>query len=305
MDTVAFVEAEALRRYVRARAADCSAAERRGLDEWLAADSRHRDAYERLELTWRALDALADHACLRRRRYLPVFSFGWRAGLAAGLACALATLLVVFGGLRWGSQHYETVAGEHRRLVLADGSEVVLNANSAIDVVPGETQRIDLLRGDIYIAVSPAATGRLEVRAAGARIRDIGTRFAAALTARGGSVAVEAGEVEVEAGSARARLGVGRGADFAADHIEARPVAAVAPWRDGHWRFQATPLTELATELARQQSILLDLPDAAVGNLTISGSFDIAAPESVLWAVSQVHGLRLTQLSERHYALLR
>jgi len=61
----------------------------------------------------------------------------------------------------------------------------------------------------------------------------------------------------------------------------------------------------LAAEMARQQSIRVDIADPAVAALTVSGSFGFHEPERVLWAAAQVHGLRLQRLGEHHFSLLR
>jgi ferric-dicitrate binding protein FerR (iron transport regulator) len=49
--------------------------------------------------------------------------------------------------------------------------------------------------------------------------------------------------------------------------------------------------------------IRLDIPDPKVAALTVSGGVPISEPDRVLWAVAQVHGLKLDRLDERHYRL--
>jgi transmembrane sensor len=313
MNRAADAGSEALRRYVRARAPDFGADERRALDAWLAADAGHRAEYQRLERTWRALDGLADalkdaRASLTRKSGRPApqvrrWLFGGlvSAGLAAVLFVAVLPDAVVL-------RHFETSVAQQRTASLPDGIEITLNADSAVDVVEGKVPRIDLVRGDIFVDVRGSASGRLEVRAGGAIIRDIGTRFSVAVTDQGGTVAVEQGQVELRAGTAYLSVTAGHSADFdAASHIREQPLVAnaVAPWRNGRWQFTATPLSTLAAEMARQQSIRVDIADPAVAALTVSGSFGFHEPERVLWAAAQVHGLRLQRLGEHHFSLLR
>jgi len=308
MTKSAAVEREALRRYVRARAPDFSAEEKRDLDAWLATDASHREEYARLSETWRRLDGLAGLMGSLRARPNSVGS--WRYRLVGGLVAAGAAA-VLFLALRPQAPaplRLETAAAEHRVLKLADGTTIALDAESAIDLIEGDAPRVDLLRGDIYVDVRSHGTTHLEVRIAGAVIRDIGTRFAVAAVDNGGSVAVAEGVVELRAGTSMHMVHAGRAVRFDARgtfHEQVASTDGVAPWREQRWRFEATPLSVLAAEMARQQRIKVDIADPAVAALTVSGSFGFDEPERVLWAAAQVHGLKLKRLGERHFELQR
>lgn len=297
---------EAQRWFVRARAADFGAADRAGLDAWLGADPMHRDAYARVERDWRRLDALAPHlgriarpvaVRVPRWRWLPVGGV-----IAAGIAAAVWLLPAA------PARHFETPPGRHLDVALAGGVRLALDADSAVDVSSDRPPRIDLARGDVYVEVPSGSAGGVEVRVGAARIRDIGTRFAVAAREGGGSVAVAEGLVEVRVGASLLSIGAGRQARFdAGGRIVDQAVAEadVAPWQRGLMRFSAAPLAEVAAELARQQRIRVDLPDPGVADLRVSGSFGIDAPQQVLWAVAQVHRLRIERLGDRHFALRR
>lgn len=301
---------EALRRFVRARADDFAAEERTELENWLAADAVHRREYQRLHDTWDALDGLAGHlpqtgdakAAVAARFVRPA-RWLWAGGLAA--ACAAVLAFVLPGA---AVQHYETRPGEHATVTLAGGIAVALDADSAMDVVTSRPIRVELRRGNIHVDV-PAGTGTgLEVAVGTVRIRDIGTRFAVAATGAGGRVAVAEGLVEIRAGADTLVLGSGRRAEFVAEGILSDRLLAtsdIAPWLRGQWHFEATPLAELAKEAAREQRIRVDIDDPGVAALKISGRFDMQEPERMLWAVSQVHGLKLRRLGERHFSLSR
>ena len=178
------IEQQALQRFVRARAPDFGADEQRELDDWLA-DEAHRAEFARLQNTWTALDGLAGQVGSLRPHPNPLRS--WWARSVGGLVVAGAAA-VLFLAIRPAApipQRYETAVAEHRVLKLADGTTVSLNAESAIDLVDGDAPRIDLVRGDIFIDVRSHDKANLEVRARGATIRDIGTRFSVAATRYG------------------------------------------------------------------------------------------------------------------------
>lgn len=308
---------QALHWFVRSRAPDFSGAERQRMEAWLDADAAHRAEYERLRDTWGKLDGLAPHLEALRPAAPPSLADmrsirpalprrGW---IFPALACAMAVMVMA----AWlfprqvETLHYQTTPGQHLTVAVAEGIEAVLDADSAISVARSEPPRIELLRGDVYFAVDRAGGG-LEVMAGQTRIRDIGTRFAVAVREHGGHVAVAEGMVEIQAGGTHRTAAAGLRVDFDGTGITGEKHLAaedVAPWRDGQWRFAATPLAEIAAEMARQQGIRLDIPDPRVAALTVSGNFDIKEPGRVLWAIAQVHGLKTQRVGERHFQLAR
>ncbi len=302
---------EALRWFVRTRASDFSDAESQELNRWLSADPANRQAFADLRSTWRELDGIKAHlphrkvcaksAAIRPRRP------AWLLPLGSALASA-ALLVAVLVPHEDVILSFDAPPGEHREITLADGSQLALDADSKVTVTESIPPRIILLQGSAYIDVNDKSSGQLEVRVGATRIRDIGTHFSVSRRADRGSVAVAEGQVEVMLDQRLVMVTAGHGVDFDANGIVAESVIAandVAPWRLGLWHFNATPLAEVAGELARQQRIQLDFPDAKVAALTVSGSFPIREPDKVLWAVAQVHALKLKRLGDRHYELRR
>lgn len=312
---------EALRWFVRARAADFGSDERQRMESWLDADPTHRREFERLHDTWGKLDSLEPHIDALRpaaptvlaaqRPAMPPPTQSWRVLPAlAGAMAALSIAALLFLTLHQvETLRYETPPGEHLAVTVSEGIETILDADSAIKVVHSNPPRIELLRGNAYFAVNHNSTGGgLEVMVGQTRIRDIGTRFAVAAKGTGGYVAVAEGLVEIRTSSTLRTAGAGQRVDFDAEHITGERKLAeedVAPWRNGQWRFAATQLAEIAAEMGRQQRIRLDIPDPKVAALTVSGNFDIEEPDRVLWAVAQVHGLKTQRLGERHFQLGR
>lgn len=306
------IDEEALGWFVRSRAGDFSADERQRRDAWLAADPAHRSAFGALGSVWEQLDDIAAILPARVRaipRSAPRRSaFRWLRLLPLGGALATATILA-FVFLLPGDEilrSIEAPLGQHRQLTFADGTHLSLDADSVVRVSDSLPPRIELVKGKLYLDVAHPSSGQLEVRAGTTRIRDIGTRFAISLRDGLGQVSVAEGQVEIKDEQRLLVLFAGRGADFGPQGIVGERAIAdadIAPWRNGQWRFVATPLSELIDELARQHRIRLDIPDPRVAALTVSGSFPISEPDRVLWAVAQVHNLKLDRIDERHYRL--
>ena len=306
------IDDEALHWFVRSRAGDFAIDERQRRDAWLAADPAHQAAYDALGTIWNRLDDIAALLPARVRAIpqpaprRPAFSLSRLLPVGGALASAAILAFVFLLPREEILRSIETPPGQHRQLTFADGTRLSLDADSVALVNDTLPPRIELVKGKLYLDVANSSSGQLEVRAGTTRIRDIGTRFAINLRNGHGQVAVAEGQVEIKDEQRLLMLFAGRGADFGAQGIvgeRAIAEADIAPWRNGQWRFAATPLTELADEMARQQSIRLDITDPNVAALTVSGNFPISEPDRVLWAVAQVHNLKLDRLDERHYRL--
>ena len=201
--------------WLTARAEGFSSAQKRDFDRWCRADPRHGAAVARLE----AACALLEKMPLVRAELLPVVEFpaplrAPRApapaprrivtplrvavGLAAGLALA-------FVGARWvtppnptADQIFATSAGGYERVVLADGSDLELNADTRLRVslTPHE-RRVDLAAGEAHFTVAPNPARPFTVSAGGVAVRAVGTAFNVRLATTAVEVLVTEGKVSV------------------------------------------------------------------------------------------------------------
>ncbi|HBO5219717.1 TPA: DUF4880 domain-containing protein, partial [Pseudomonas aeruginosa] len=150
---------------IRLDGGDLDRSRREALDGWLAADPRHPAALALAQRTWKQLGSLAEP---RTMVQTPVASAlrraggrrkGWR-----GWAAAAAVLLALGSawndrdaGVSWLADH-ATGKGEVRILRLVDGSEVELDAQSAIDVAyDSRERRVRLLEGSAIFRAAPRA----------------------------------------------------------------------------------------------------------------------------------------------------
>jgi transmembrane sensor len=220
------LEAQAAAWLVRGEAADYSQEERARLEEWLAADTRHRAAYVRMQAAWgragqfrrlRPLDGtvnadllsetilpslqgadrapVSPHSSPDRSR--PRLEAAFAAAAVAALAIGLTAWLVTG---RVGGERYGTDYGGFERITLRDGSTVNMNTDSRIRVSLTETRReVRLERGEALFVVAPDAARPFEVVAAETRVRALGTAFSVRI--RNGErvdVLVTAGVVAVD-----------------------------------------------------------------------------------------------------------
>ncbi|SDV46244.1 FecR domain-containing protein [Chitinasiproducens palmae] len=230
-------------------------------------------------------------------------------------------LLAGTGALAWGGREllpwpvwaadYRTGVGARRALVLADGSRLTLNTDTAVDVrFDVRTRRIMLWRGEILIVTGhgAAAGGRpLRVETAQGSILALGTRFSVRQEDRRSRVAVFEGAVSVEPrrGGAPLRLSAGEQTTFSAGGA-ALPSSAEANalgWTRGELIVEQMRLDAFLRELDRYRPGVLRC-DPAVAALRVSGVFPIGEPERVLAALERALPVR-AHYATRYWVMVR
>jgi transmembrane sensor len=171
-------------------------------------------------------------------------------------ATAMMMGLWLFSGDKSGVSHPSSptaVVIEPRRLVLADGSIVVLREGAEISAdFSGTARRVILRRGEAHFAVVKDHARPFIVTALGTDVRAVGTAFSVGLGGAAvdvlvteGRVAVEPatnGAAEVDAGQ-RARV-PGAGARPEVSAVSPAELAQASAWRVPHIEFSRTPLAE-------------------------------------------------------------
>lgn len=128
---------------------------------------------------------------------------GAQGGYAARRFFAIAATLLVAIGAVGAHQYltrnvYETDIGEQRTINLADGSTLILNADSRVKVRYSETERtIDLEEGQALFKVARNPSRPFVVRSGDASVRAVGTQFDVYRKSTGTTVTVVEGKVAV------------------------------------------------------------------------------------------------------------
>jgi len=276
-------------------------AERGELDAWLREDPRNRRTFEELRQTWSLLDRLSDRlpdyqlAALVRPERSRLFSGRkkyWEAAAAAMLVIALGAGLWMTR--RPGVQLLSTAVGQHRRVRLADGTELTLNTDTVLAVsLTSQRRDVYLRRGEAHFDVVHDAARPLFVHVSDALIRDVGTQFEVRLHPdRDIDVLVDEGQVEVRGALTAAAPGVAYGGnegwvravtageqlsiagpDLKVMSVSPQQVADDLAWREGALVFGGEPLSQALAEVSRytRTRIVLKGPEAAA--LRISGRF--------------------------------
>ncbi|MBR8656883.1 FecR domain-containing protein [Achromobacter sp. Marseille-Q0513] len=297
--------------FVRLGAEEAGAADEAAWRDWLAADARHRRAWERVEALGRQfgqVQARAGLAALERpasggRRQREDFQ-GAAAG-TGGLAAA---------GLPWRAWTADLSAGigQTRVATLDDGSLLTLNTDSAADVRFSDALRLIVLRqGELHIAthrdaMTPARP--LAVDTPMGRVFALGTRYSVRLHDDRVRVAVNEGAVRIEpavAGAAGARrVEAGEGAWFDARAVQpSGPAPHEDAWLQGALYADNMRLDAFIAELGRYRRGRLAC-DPAVAGLRISGSFPLADTDRALAAVERALPVQVLRYT-RYWVVLR
>ncbi|WP_256081106.1 FecR domain-containing protein [Massilia sp. YIM B04103] len=271
---------------------NASDAERAACAAWRAQKPEHEAAWQCLQAVNERFDAMpgpAAHAALKsvsapspaRRKALQLLGLG----IAVGGAYRLAGESEIWAQV--GADHASAV-GEIRRLPLPDGSTVVLNTGSAVDVAFSAAQRrIVLKAGEILVATAKDAAvphRPFLVQSRHGTVRALGTEFVVRQHRDGASVSVQHGAVEIRAGQGGLlRLEADQQASFSAERIGAPLPAAehAAAWSRGVLVAEQMRLQDLLQELGRYRRGLLRC-DPAVAELRASGVFPLRDTDRAL-----------------------
>ena len=197
------VDAVAAAWVVRLDGNELTESEQQELDQWLAANPRHMGAFVRAQAIWCDTDRIAalDGGRAASRDPAPR-----RARFPQRLRALVAASLVAFviaGGIA-ASVHLMgregTSFGEVRRLTLPDGSTLVLNAESVVQVKFEKNERRVLLRsGEASFQVAHDVRRPFIVEARDVAVKAVGTNFTVRLQPATVSVKGEIAQIRAQA----------------------------------------------------------------------------------------------------------
>lgn len=251
-----------------------SAADRTALDEWLAGAPAHRallarycqfsaDLEQQLPLLAGIKDQSAEILAPKSAQPHPWLRWSMMAGT---LLTAAAAVALVFWLVRPGPQvtSFTTPVAQRQDLTLADGTRVVLNAQTSLQVEIGRKERrVRLASGEAFFAVHKDARRPFIVETPAGSVRVTGTTFAVRTeTADSLEVTVVEGSVQARPGELAGRpvspvqlaAGDRLSAGAAGVSVEALSAAALddaLAWRQGQIVFAGVPLRTALARFAR------------------------------------------------------
>jgi len=196
------------------------------------------------------------------------------------------------------SADYRTAVGQRRELTLADGSKIILNTDSAIDVLFDASQRLIHLReGEILVQTGPdnsPSPRPFLVSTRQGRMQALGTRFTVRELQPRTHLAVLEGAVKVELAGNRQEtpliVNAGQRTDFSSHTFGAVSATDryVGAWTQGMLMADKMRLSDFVEELTRYHRGFVRL-DPAIAGLRISGAYPISDTQRTLNMLAQTY----------------
>jgi transmembrane sensor len=282
--------------------------ERRGPDletkfqEWLRESDEHRRAFNRMTHVWEQagkipMRARAEVPAIRARRSR---LSPWTATLAATFVLVAITAIYY-----WRDNSFTTAVGQQRSRVLRDGTRVVMNTDTRIEVNYDEhNRRVRLVRGEAWFEVSKRPSWPFLVSVGDQEIRALGTSFivrhdndqdfsvtlvdgriSVAPVAADGAAPPQASQILIPG----QRLLISQ---YHAPRVDRPELSRVTAWERGRVEFDETPLADATAEMNRYTTTRLTVRDTEVAQLHIGGVFRAGDSDEFVKIVTAAFGLR-------------
>ncbi|MNU59750.1 fec operon regulator FecR [compost metagenome] len=274
--------------------------------EWRK-DPDNARAYARVEKAWNTSQALAedpDIAALTAEalgqsppqvQARHMVSRLWKPIAAGAMALSALGLISVWTLNR--PQSYATGVGEQRTLRLADGSRVILDTDSRVEVrLRSDRRSVTLVSGQAFFDVEGDPARPFVVTAGETTVTAVGTRFDVRRLGLGAKVTLIEGRVDVGTSSASKptwSLTPGQQVVTARRRPEVRSVDAAreTSWTAGRLIFAATPIREAVAEVSRYSDRRIELKDKGIAQIPVSGAFDTGDTDAFIAALSDLYGV--------------
>lgn len=293
---------------IRMRFNTPSAETREAFAQWVAASPLHQQAWDDVQTsmgaaldhaprqlaqdTLRLAQASASTRRRQRRRFLSVLLVGGAGAylVQAGRHTSLWQDMV---------SDYATGVGDEQKIALADGSVVVLNTDSAVNVGDaGERRVVSLRRGEIFVNAAASGLdstdGLFWVDTPFARLQTPGGRFDVRLTDGGTRVRVRAGTVHIRPVAGSPAVTATAEQIYWIDSQSVSPASAspADDWMLGVLSVSDMPLRDLLAELGRYRAGRIDC-DPQIANLRVSGIYQLHDTDRALRFLAHTYGLRI------------
>ncbi|QIC87041.1 fec operon regulator FecR [Serratia liquefaciens] len=191
---------------------------------------------------------------------------------------------------------YRTATGEIKPIVLSDGSQLVLNTASAVDVRYSAEKRLILLHSGEISLITGRDDRPFWVESRQGAMRALGTHFLVRENDDKTQLTVLEHAVEAQLAQfpqEKRRVNAGEQISFSAAAFGQQQAAGNGDsWTRGVLSVSQWRLDQVLAELARYRHGRLDC-DPAIAGLRVSGSFPLREPDRALLLLSQTLPIRL------------
>src|SRR5471032_3702396 len=280
-----------------------SAEQSRQFHEWLAADPLHAEAFAKAQAIW---DGPLVTQCAQNLAATPAkvsvlsrLRPHWKP-----LATAAVLILGLFSfsnlPVRLQADHL-TVVGERQRLQLDEGSNVLLNTDSAFSSSIKDHQRIArLYQGEAFFEVAPNRGLPLEIDAGPVRASVRDTDFAVRYLNGEAQVQVQRGDVDLSNtfDDARVRLRAGESIRIGPKGF-GQPakldVSKDLAWVQGRLVFENCPMSDVLAELRRYYPGWIVNTNDKLASTAVTGNYRLDQPLDVVRSLAHITSATLSE----------
>lgn len=329
LDHKATIEEQAIIWCTRLASGHLAPAEQAEFDKWLLADNAHGEIFDRAQITWRGLSAIADSPeiiaqradaldALRlanRRRWTHKIRVNWQRAAALAASVVMVVLSVFLWSNFLMSPHAEpevfaTNPGEQQIITLTDGSRLTLDAETKVTVLYEDDQRVlTLQEGRAKFDVEKDPKRPFSVTAGGRTTVATGTSFSVELLRRDLQVVLFEGQVKVSktgspSSSPSFTLAPGEKlvtniSPSAVPRIEQADIPGAHAWESGQLVFIDEPLVSALEQVNRYSRTKIEIGDARASEVKVSGVFNAGDSRAFLDAITEAYALKMTSDSGR------
>lgn len=275
--------------------------------EWMEQDERHGEAFYEAEQTWQLMQQVKQEQVAQ----VEVKQSSW---LLQSLMPIAATVLIVVSSMLWWqdlyfatmSDHY-TKTGQRLEQRLSDGSELILNTDSAVDIQFSDNKRlVKVLSGEVYVTVAPDKTKPFVVQIGDMQVTALGTEFIVRKdNNEQPSVVVTEHSVKVESTeSSQVNLVLNQGYKVSLDEntetlskVQAVDIEQAQSWRAGRYVFRDQSLQQVVDELSRYYDGKIVIRDKELQQQKVSGVLDLDDPRNSLNNLARSLAIKVNSLS--------
>ena len=276
--------------HLQLNSAAASDADRANFEAWQHQNPAHALAYSRIERMWgkfavvepNAAKASIESALKSGKAIKKIAQHG------KGIAFGFVAIISAFSALQsqpaqiWLAEN-KTAIGEQRSIALPDGSTLMLNTNTALDIDFSDHQRtIKLYQGEVLITVAKDKSRPLIIATSQGTARALGTKFNVKMINDATQVVVIKSSVETctkpNLLSINKKMCItlypNQGTNFTTSQIDAAnniDAENIASWSTGTMAMDNQPLNQVLTELQRYSKAQIQFNADEISNMRVSG----------------------------------
>lgn len=267
---------------------------------WLAGNTFPSSDEFDVQAAWRKIDRIHNR---RENRSARLRSLGYAAG---GIAAAVVLVAVISWAGLWGAGedlkpvHVATEYGNHSRIVLPDGTNVLLNAGSRLDFRYSKrkkTREVDF-SGEAFFEVNSSNTPFVINTPRGMQVTVTGTKFNLSAYSDDNKVRTTLFEGSVQLQGAGGAVALASG-DMAAFDCESGsfevshnvPLAHSNGWMEKKLYMDNTSLSEICRTLERWYDVKITVPEKLGKEITYTGVIQEDSVADIMNAMNQLSGI--------------